>query len=205
MAPQSSDGITCRQVLDLLDPYVDGELDETVVTGITAHTDHCKNCAAELDLASEIRREFDRLPQFDTPIDLIVRAGEARPEVHLGSATVPIGWRIHRRLVAALTAAAVIAVAASVVLLRPEAPPEQPAVDSASADRTQTEAKLAFALIANATRRAENELMDGVLKERVLGRAVRGISRSFEFAIGSAQQPLASPIPDPTPKQGGMI
>jgi hypothetical protein len=205
MAPQWSDRLTCGQVLDLLDRHVDGELDGAVAALVTAHTERCRDCAAELDFVAEIRREFDRLPRFDAPSEVIAHAREAGPETHLGSAAVSMGSRMHRRSVALLAAAAVVAIAASIVLLRPETPPEQPAVDTASIDRTRTEARLALALIADATRRAEDELMEGVLKERVLGTAVRGISRSFEFANRSDREPAASPIPHPTPRQGGMI
>ena len=59
--------------------------------------------------------------------------------------------------------------------------------------------------VPSTTRRAEDELMEGVLKERVLGTAVRGISRSVEFANRSGHEQEVSPIPNPTPKQGGMI
>jgi len=204
MASQSSDGLTCGRVLDLLEQHLDGELNEAVEAEITAHTDHCSDCAAELDLALNIRREFERLPRFDTPLDLIARARERTPEAHLRSGAVPSGSTIHRPWAAVLAAAAAVAIAASVVLLRPDPPPEPPTADPVAVDRTQTEAKLAFALIADATRRAEHELMEGVLKERVLGVAVKGISRSFEFANRPDREREASPIPHPTPKEGGI-
>lgn len=204
MASRSSDGLPCGRVLDLLEQHLDGELDEAVDAGITAHTEICRDCTAELDLAVEIRREFARLPRFDAPLDLISRAREAQPEVRLYSGAVPNPSRIHRPWAAVLAAAAAVAIAASVVLLRPEPPPERPTADSAAIVRTQTEAKLAFALIADAARRAEDELMEGALKERVLGAAVKGISRSFEFANRSDREREASPIPHPTPKQGGI-
>lgn len=204
MAPQSSDGLPCKRVLELLEEHVDGELDGAVDAEITAHTGHCHECAAELDLAMEIRREFSRLPQFDMPLDLIARAREAGPEVHPRSVAVPTGSRIHRPWAAVLAAAAAVAIAASVVLLRPDPQPQQPTADAAAINRTEIEARLAFALIADATRRAEDELMEGVLKERVLGAAVKGISRSFEFANRSNLEREASPIPHPTPTQGGI-
>ena len=205
MAPQPPENLMCGQVLELLEQYVDGELTEAVATGVTAHTEHCQRCASELDLAAEIRRELDRLPRFDAPIGVVAAARNAGPEAHGLSAFGPTGPRIYRRSFAALAAAAVVAIATSAVLLLPDPSPEQPPDDSASIDRTHTEARLAFALIADATRRAEDELMEGVLKERVLGTAVRGISRSFEFANRSGHEREASPIPNPTPKQGGMI
>jgi len=205
MAPQPPEKLMCGQVLELLEQYVDGELTEAVAAGVTAHTEHCQQCASELDFAAEIRRELHRLPRFDAPIGVVAAARNAGPEAHGLSAFGSTGPRIHRRSFAALAAAAVVAIATSAVLLLPDSPPEQTAHDSASIDRSHTEARLAFALIADATRRAEDELMEGVLKERVLGKAVRGISRSFEFANRSGHEQEVSPIPNPTPKQGGMI
>jgi hypothetical protein len=104
--------------------------------------------------------------------------------------------------VATLAAAAVVALAAAGVLLIGKGPGGEPTPDQIQAARASAEAKLAFALIADATQRAEDELIDGVLKERVLATAVRGLSRSFRFAVGDADVSATQIHQEPTPKGG---
>jgi len=172
----------------------------------------CRNCEREM----MGRKGISECPKWVCPV-WKVRPDPTKPWLGPAGWLLTVVWtmslsqpvrvssRYSKRSFAALAAAAVVAIATSAVLLLPDSPPEQTALDSASIDRSHTEARLAFALIADATRRAEDELMEGVLKERVLGTAVRGISRSFEFANRSGHEQEVSPIPNPTPKQGGMI
>ncbi len=204
MAPPQRHALSCEQVLDLLELFLDGELTQDIAAQVTTHIEMCHGCKAEIDFADEIRRELSRLPRFDAPHAVVAKARDAEPKTHRRFANRFMGPALHRHAAAALAAAAVVALGTAIVLLSPRTTPDPSNADAVAIERATTEAELAFALIADATRRAEDELMGGILKERVLGTAVRGISRSFEFSRRQGRQPAASPVPDPTPKQGGM-
>jgi hypothetical protein len=114
-----------------------------------------------------------------------------------------IGRRANLRLPirAVLAAAAVAAVAAAVVLLRPDQPGHSPQAPAAEVALATAEARLAFALVADATNTARRELRDGVLRDRVIATAARGVSRSLR--LDSRSGDIDGRQPKPTSISGG--
>jgi anti-sigma factor RsiW len=204
MAPPKPDELACAQVQDLLERHLDGELTPEFATRVEGHLARCEACSSDHELATEIREELGRMPQFDAPETIMTAArlqsSDATPPPPSSRTRRPV---LQRPAIAALAMAAVAALGVAAVLLLPGTT-RPPADDAGTIDQASTEAMLAFALIADATRRAEDELMEGVLKERVLGTAVRGLSRTLQITGGRGLQPQPSPIQEPTPKQGGL-
>jgi anti-sigma factor (TIGR02949 family) len=73
---------TCAVVLELLDDYVDGELQPSDMRRVQTHLAQCDGCAAEFRRA---RREVDavreRLRRVPVPPDLRARLGAAIREL----------------------------------------------------------------------------------------------------------------------------
>ena len=201
MALPPRKSLSCVEVNELIEQHVDGDLPEATVAVVADHLARCTSCAAEADLAAAISHELSRIPQFDVPDALLSTvhrqvAPDRQPE--------PTNFRrFHHRPAAMLAAAAVVVLVAGVVLVGSR-PPRDPQPTEAGVDRATDEARLAFALVAHATRRAEAEVMEGVLRERVLASAVKGLSRSLQFAVGNALEPPTEPEPKPSPERGGL-
>jgi anti-sigma factor RsiW len=178
----------------LIEEHLDGRLSDALEVDLAAHLDRCDACRAELELADRIHREMSALPKFDTPPHVIA-AARRRIDDNIETRLAP-SWIGRRRPVwTAAVAAAVTALAVTAVLLvsgRPHQAPEPSPVEVAQAT---TDARLAFALIADATQRAEHELRDSVLRDRVLATAVRGISRSFRLRSQIGTSPSSEPTP----------
>lgn len=191
-------GLDCRSAIALIEAHLDGSPSAPPSAELAAHLERCASCRAELELAETIARETSRLPQFDTPNRVIeaarrrIAGPEAPPRAAEPSRRRPPAW-------AALAAAALAAIAITAVLTGPERPPEPSRASDAEVARATAEARLAFALIADATERAEHELRDSVLRDRVLATAVRGVSRSFRLRSTLSQAPDLGPTPTTPP------
>ncbi|MFY9823289.1 MAG: zf-HC2 domain-containing protein, partial [Thermoanaerobaculia bacterium] len=70
---RADDTFTCDNALDLLEPYVDGDLEPAVAERLRSHLASCPSCAAELALAERIQRELRALPQLDCPPEIVER------------------------------------------------------------------------------------------------------------------------------------
>jgi predicted anti-sigma-YlaC factor YlaD len=204
MAPPLSKPVSCAEVDELVEPYLDGELSDGLQASIQQHLQGCADCSSEVELAATIRRELHELPQFELSDRTVAAIREtAGVQAH---GLVRAGWLARNRsALTVLAAAAVVAIAAAGVLLVGSGPQPKAPAEQAEVDRATAEARLAFALIADATRRAEGELVDGVLRERVLATAVRGISRSFRLSTGGVSETPPPPDHQPTPEKGGLI
>ena len=102
--------LSCETVLDLLEPFVDGDLDAAEEARLRAHLAGCASCAAERDLAEQIRRELRALPQPECPPELLARVVQAgRGEVVPFPSPLKTPRRTQRLRIAA--AAAVVALA----------------------------------------------------------------------------------------------
>jgi len=202
MAPRPLDALICSEVCPLIEEHLDGELSAELESRVTAHLDRCDDCSAELERARHIRNELRQLPQFDAPRSVIDAAIGTVSTTKTGPLTSTRRSRVSGPAFAAL-AAAVIAFGVAAVLLTPGRL-RLPPTESDSANRASAEAKLAFALIADATRRGERELMDSALTERVLGTAIRSITRTIRITTDGGVQPIASPTKKPKLKQRGL-
>ncbi len=48
-------GLTCQQVMDVLQAYLDGEVDAATVHDVTAHLDACGDCLRESEVYRRIK------------------------------------------------------------------------------------------------------------------------------------------------------
>lgn len=71
-------GIRCREVLEHLSEYVDGELDEVVVRQVEAHLEGCDHCERFGGRFSEVvgalRRELARAEPLDPAVEARLRS-----------------------------------------------------------------------------------------------------------------------------------
>jgi hypothetical protein len=95
----------------------------------------------------------------------------------------------------ALAAAAVVALAVAMVVSLPDRSPHPSTMSGAEVALATKEARFAFALIADATTSAQRELRDGVLRDRVLATAARGLPRSFRLDGHSGDIRRRNPTP----------
>jgi anti-sigma factor (TIGR02949 family) len=164
----------CEETLDLLEPYLDGDLPATEAARLRAHLERCGACAAELGLASRIQRELRSLPQLDCPPEVLERVhrtgrGEVVPFASPRRAT---GLRI-----AAAAAMLALAIGGGALFLHFQQPAERPSPQEVA--RATREARLALAYVGKVTRRAGLDVRDEVLEKRLIEPAARNVSRSL--------------------------
>jgi anti-sigma factor (TIGR02949 family) len=166
------DALPCEEALDLLEPYLDGDLPPGEADRVRRHLETCPACAAELSLAARIQRELRALPQPDCPPEVIERVRQAgRGEV----VPFPSQDRAPRWRTAA--AAALVALAAGggslfVHLQHVQQQREQVA-------QATREARLALAYFGKVTRKAGLDVRDEVLEKRLVIPVTRSVSRSL--------------------------
>lgn len=165
----------CDEVLDWIEPYLDGDLSEGEAAQVETHLAGCPACAAQLDLAARIQGELRSLPQLDCPPEILERVERQGRGVVVPFPVRRTASRLASRLTAA---AAVLALAVGggalfLNLQRPADPsPEQIAQATA-------EAKLALAYLGKATRRASVDLRDEVIAKRLIAPATRRSSKEL--------------------------
>jgi anti-sigma factor (TIGR02949 family) len=166
------DALPCEEALDLLEPYLDGDLPPGEMDRVRRHLEVCPACAAELSLAARIQRELRALPQPDCPPEVIERVRQAgRGEV----VPFPVRERAPRWRIAAAAALVALAVgggALGVHLQHVRQQQEQVA-------QATREARLALAYFGKVTRKAGLDVRDEVLEKRLVVPVARSVSRSL--------------------------
>lgn len=182
---RSNDLFSCEEALDLLEPYLDGDLSPGEADRLRDHLGSCASCAAELALAERIRRELRSLPQPDCPpevIERVVRAG--RGEV----VPFPSRRRTLRLRIAAAAAVVALTMGGGSLFVHLQHVQQQ---REQVAQATQ-EARLALAYLGKVTRKAGLDVRDEALEKRLVIPTVRSISRSLGSAPGGPG-PAAEP------------
>jgi len=172
------DALPCEEALDLLEPYLDGDLPPGEMDRVRRHLEACPACAAELSLAARIQRELRALPQPDCPpevIERVRRAGRGEVVPFPARKRVP-RWRI--AAAAALVALAVAGGALGVHIQHVRQQQEQVA-------QATREARLALAYFGKVTRKAGLDVRDEVLEKRLVVPVARSVSRSLGTADGA--------------------
>ncbi len=173
--------MTCTEVLERLEAYVDGDLAAAEAAAIEDHLEGCSACAAEHRLASAVRRELRALPELDaTPAVLreITRSAQ-RARFREPSRRVPTRRLAWTRLAAAMLATAMLGAGLWWGILR-QAPAEPSAIaDPARVAQATEEARYALAYLTRVNRRAGLKLRDDLFVDRVAKPAARGLSRSL--------------------------
>jgi hypothetical protein len=208
------DEMTCGGAQALLEPYVDGELDQPEAKRLRAHLARCPACAAELRLAAAIRRSLRDLPELEAPPEILARTLDSirgasrfqaptRPEPH------NLRPRPPRRAALALAAGIAALLATAVLLLHPPGKepagtekaatgnlaqhpatasrPDEPGRSRPSAAevaRAARQARYAFAYVGRASRRAGLALRDEVIERRVILPATWSAARPLDPTPG---------------------
>jgi anti-sigma factor (TIGR02949 family) len=172
------DALSCAEALDLLEPYLDGDLPPGEADRVRRHLEACPACAAELALAARIQSELRALPQPDCPPEVIERVRRAgRGEV------VPFPFRegAPRWRIAAAAALIALAVGGGSLFVHLQHVQQQ---REQVAEATR-EARLALAYFGKVTRKAGLDVRDEVLEKRLVNPVARSVSRS----LGEARSP----------------
>jgi len=171
---RSDHDLRCEEALEILEPYLDGELSASKVPGLRRHLERCAACAAELELAGKIQRELRSLPQPDCPPEVLERVRRAG-----GGEVVPFAPRRFATSVRIAAAAAVLAVAVGggVLFFHVQRASDRPSPEEVA--QATRQARLAFAYIGKVTRRAGLDVRDDVLVKRLVTPATESVSRSL--------------------------
>ncbi|HKV10465.1 MAG TPA: zf-HC2 domain-containing protein [Thermoanaerobaculia bacterium] len=140
--------LRCEEALELLEPFLDGDLPPGEEERLRAHLEGCASCAAELNLARAVQRELRSLPLHDCPPEVLEKVKSAGGEV------VAFRPRWPRLQVAAAAALLAVAIGAGAFFARPaHQGPDPEEVAQATA-----EARYAMAYIGKVSRRTGLEL-----------------------------------------------
>ena len=190
--------LRCDEALDLLEPHLDGDLTPEESARLRRHLEGCAACAAELALAGQVQAGLRALPQPDCPPELIARVLEAgRGEV----VPFPSRVRTFRNRFAAAAAVAALAVGGGALFVHSQQLQQRAEARQAQqvAEATR-EARLAFAYIGKATRKAGLDVRDEVLQKRLLVPAAQTLSRlsnDFPKDVPNEASPAGEPRQEP--------
>lgn len=179
---QRADRGRCAEILELLDAWIDGDLDEVEAAAVRAHVDECGSCHEELTLAEIVVAELGALPEFDVPEGVLQTVrGKTRPTP--SKRVRAFIDDVVSRQVPAL--AAIAAVVLLVLLLSPWRRPAEPQYTDQEIAQATAETRLAFAYVGSIAQRAELRVKERVLDDGAAARTVRGVRRSLQL-IGEA-------------------
>ncbi|HSK78359.1 MAG TPA: zf-HC2 domain-containing protein [Thermoanaerobaculia bacterium] len=149
--------LRCEEALELLEPFLDGDLPPQEEERLRVHLEGCASCAAELDLAGAVQRELRSLPLHDCPPEVLEKVRSA------GGAVVPFRPRLSRFRVAAAAALLAVAIGAGAFFARPV----HQGPDPEEVARATAEARYALAYIGKVSRQTGLELRDDVLRRHL--------------------------------------
>ena len=155
--------LECDNILGQLEAHVDGDLEAMESRRVEVHLARCPACAAERQLASDIRDELRALPELDAPP--VVLQGVLH---QVGAERFQAKLHVARPAWAALAAAvfAALVIGGGLYFSQPTEAPhaplvaEAPAVDPEEVARATEEVRLAFAHIARVSQKAGFKLRD---------------------------------------------
>ena len=189
----------CAQVLELLEAWIDGDLDEAEAAAVKAHVDQCESCRAEQQLAEAVVTELRALPEFDLP-ERVLQAVREKTRPTLAQRLRSFFDDLVSRPVPAL--AAVAAVVLVVLVLSPSPRPTEPEYTDQEVARAVAETRLALAYVGSIAQRAELRVKERVLNEGAAAQTVRGVRRSLRV-IGDAGVATADLPATPRPQVKG--
>lgn len=162
----------CEAVLDLIEPFIDDEVDGEVAQRLRNHLADCPSCAGEAEAARRILTELRSLPEFGLPPAVIKRVN-----FHISGELDNAGAlsRVNRRINWLAAAAAVLVAVGAVTFSN-----RQPEPTDSEARRAAAEVTLALATIGNITQRANLAIKNEVIHHRVVPAAIRGFARPLQ-------------------------
>lgn len=192
---QRADFDRCSEVLDRLDAWIDGDLDEPEAAGIAAHVDRCHPCQTAKREAEELISALRSLPEFEIP-DRVLQSVHDRATPGLVSR---LGEALRGSILRPVPAlAAVATVILAIAVLSPWRSLTTPEYTDHEITRAAEETRLALALVGSVARRGEASIADKVLRDGVAAETVRGINRSLQIIGGAAAAAAdmpATPLP----------
>lgn len=189
----------CAEVLDRLEAWIDGDLDEREGAEMRSHVDDCESCRRERQLAEELAAELRALPEFEIP-ERVVRAVHRKTSLGVMEKLRSIFEDAVRRPFPAM--AAVAAVLVALVVISPWTRRSEPEYSEQEIVRAASELRLAFAYVGDITRRAEVRVKERVIDDGVAAQTMRGVRRSFQI-IGGVGTRSTSPAATPQPTVKG--
>jgi anti-sigma factor (TIGR02949 family) len=169
----------CADALDLLEPFLDGELDAGDAERLRGHLAACAACAAELAFAERVQHELRALPQPECPPELLARVvRKGRGEV----VAFPRPRRAGRLRIAAAAALVTLGIGGGSLLVHLQHVQQQ---REQVAEATQ-EARLALAYFGKVTRRTSLDIRDEVLRKRLVNPVTRDASVSLSRVTDAA-------------------
>ena len=178
---QRAEDLACDRVLDLIEPWIDGELETGPSLSVTAHLDSCSSCSAELRLAEEIRSGLRAMPDYEPPERILNAVAEATESTLWERFRRVLGSVVLRPVPAAVAAVAVVAV----LVIQPWRAPTQAGFSESEVARATAETKLALAYVGGVTRRAQSEVRERLIEGEPVAMTMRRISQALEWT-GSA-------------------
>jgi anti-sigma factor (TIGR02949 family) len=174
--------LSCVEALDLLEPFLDGDLDAEDAECLRAHLATCAACAAEEALARRVQRELRALPQPECPPELLARVVRAsRGEV----VPFPSPQRTRRLRMAAAAAVVALTVGGGSFFVHLQHVQQQ----RAQVAQATREARLALAYFGKVTRRTSLDVRDEVLRKRLVIPITREASQSLSRVMDAAGEP----------------
>jgi anti-sigma factor RsiW len=189
---QRAEALSCDRVLDLIEPWIDGELERGPSLSMKAHLDSCSSCAAELRLAEEIRAGLRAMPSYEPPERLTKAVAEATEPTRAERIRRVLASTVLRPVPAAVAAAAVVAV----LVIQPWRAPTEVDFSTSEVARATAETKLALAYVGGVSRRAQSEVRERVIEGESMATTVRQISKSMKWT-GSpgSEKPKSEGLP----------
>ncbi len=185
---------SCETILDLIDPWLDDELDESVAADLRRHLDACPSCSREAAAAQQILTELRSLPEFDPPsrvVEHVRRIVDRDPTSHQGffGRRHRLGW---------MAAAATLVLALGAVTIGRQ----QTVSTNAEARRAAAEVTYALACVSNITQRANRAVRTEVIDHRVIPVVANGLGRPFQ-RLSNGISEGASPVTFPETRHEG--
>lgn len=174
---QSAERKQCADVQDRLEALIDDELDAGLVASIEAHIETCEHCREERLQAEQVRAVLRALPSFEPPprVAAVVVAAVADDAAFRRRRLIRLPTR------PMLTAATVAVLAALVLVVQPWRQPAPPEPTGIEARQAAAETRLAFAVVAGVTRRAEDRVRERMLEGGAVASTVRDLAQSLTW------------------------
>jgi anti-sigma factor RsiW len=181
------DRMLCEESLDVLEPYVDGDLPAEEAFRLQEHLAGCPACAAELVLAEKVQRELRALPLPDCPPGVLEKVRQAGKGEVVRFPREPRRERTLGRRIAAVAAALILSVGGGALFFHVE----QVQRERQQIAQAELEARYALAYIGKLSRRTGLDIRDQILQKHVVAPTTRGLTRSLGVSPAPEEPALA--------------
>ena len=181
---RSAEGSSCDAVLELLEAFVDTDLEPGEERMVAEHLEGCGSCRRDHHIALDIRSSLRSLPEHDAPARVLwaVRMAARGEEAPGGLVSRLVRWFL--RPASAFAAAAVVLAVTSTAVVWWQRPTPRPSLDDPEIARAAQETRFALALVGALGRRAA---LDEVLGRRVVAPTVAGVTDALREHLGPAR------------------